>query len=100
MGAAIDPPELLELPDILVLWNRDAPNNAVGSPKIGEIRRPYPGNRTGDHTATSVLLIHGPNIQPGEEDSQMSILDLAPTLASEFDIQLPGIDGKQLPLLG
>jgi hypothetical protein len=57
VGAAIDPPELLELPEILVLWNRDAPNIAVGSPKIGEIRRPYSGNRTGDHKATSIVLV-------------------------------------------
>jgi predicted AlkP superfamily phosphohydrolase/phosphomutase len=89
-----------ELPDILVLWNRAAPNNAIGSPKIGEIRRSYPGNRTGDHTATSVLFIRGPEVRAGAVDLPMSIVDFAPTMASEFDVRLPDIDGQPLPLFG
>ncbi len=39
-----------DLPDILVIWARDAPVSAVDSPKVGTVRGEYPGNRTGDHT--------------------------------------------------
>lgn len=85
-----------ELPDILVLWNGAEPIGGVKSPKIGEIRRPYPGNRTGDHIEDSILIAKGPGIPPGNLLNPISPMDIAPTVAALLGVNMRDIDGKPI----
>lgn len=89
---------LADLPDVFVLWRRDAPMDRVGSPKIGEIRHVHRGNRTGDHNSDSLFFARGPGVAPGEI-APVSILDFAPTLAALSDVAMPESDGKRIEAL-
>ncbi len=82
------------LPDLLVTWNRQQPILRIGSPKIGEITRPYPGNRTGDHNAECLFLASGPAIRPGKLAHAVSILDIAPSIMFHLGVALPQAEGK------
>src|SRR5437867_784478 len=42
------------LPDLFVVWKRDAPITAVASPKIGELRIRTPQYRTGNHVMNGI----------------------------------------------
>jgi len=88
-----------ELPDLLVIWNRETPITAFGSPKIGEITVNYPGNRTGDHTPRGLFLACGPEIAPGALSNQVSVMDVGATVMSWLDASLPGADGTAIPAL-
>jgi predicted AlkP superfamily phosphohydrolase/phosphomutase len=91
-------PRLPGLPDFFVLWNREAPIDRVGSPRIGEIAYAHRGNRTGDHTPDSVFFAAGPHAARGRLDG-VSILDFAPTLAALHRVSLPNVDGQVIPEL-
>jgi hypothetical protein len=87
-----------ELPDFFVLWNREAPIERIGSPKIGTIELVHRGNRTGDHRPESVYVAAGPHVVPGYVEP-VSILDFAPTLASIHGVTLPDCDGRVIAAL-
>jgi predicted AlkP superfamily phosphohydrolase/phosphomutase len=87
------------LPDLFVVWSRKAPILAVASPAIGELRVADPGYRTGNHVPGGFYLGSGPGVSPGQQSSQASIMDLAPTIAELLGTPLPGVDGKSIPAL-
>ncbi len=89
---------LTELPDFFVMWNREAPIDRVGSPKIGTLEHAHRGNRTGDHTPDSVFFAAGPHVARGPV-GPVSILDFAPTLAALHGVALPETDGHVIPAL-
>jgi predicted AlkP superfamily phosphohydrolase/phosphomutase len=91
-------PRLADLPDFFVIWNREAPIDRVGSPKIGAIEYAHRGNRTGDHTPDSIFFATGPHVARGRLDG-VSILDFAPTLAALHGVSLPDADGRVIPEL-
>ena len=91
-------PHLDELPDLFVLWSREAPIERIASPKIGTIELVHRGNRTGDHRPDSVFVAAGPHVVPGRVEP-VSILDFAPTLAALHGATLPDTDGKLIPAL-
>jgi predicted AlkP superfamily phosphohydrolase/phosphomutase len=91
-------PELSLLPDFFVIWNREAPIDRVGSPKIGTIEFAHRGNRTGDHTPESAFFAAGPHVAAGRIES-VSLLDFAPTIAALHGIALPDCDGRVIPAL-
>lgn len=92
-----DGPYRRDLPDLLITWNRQMPILRIASPKIGEISRPYPGNRTGDHNAECLFIASGPTISPGKLEYPMSIFDIAPSIMSLLGMAFPQAEGKVIP---
>jgi predicted AlkP superfamily phosphohydrolase/phosphomutase len=89
------------LPDLLVEWNRSAPVSEVFSPKTGRIAGEYKKCRTGDHTSEGLVFLSGPSIAPGQLRTPVSVMDLAPTIASFTGVELDGVDGRPIaPLAG
>jgi predicted AlkP superfamily phosphohydrolase/phosphomutase len=91
-------PQLADMPDFFVMWNREAPIDRVGSPKIGTIELAHRGNRTGDHTPESVFFAAGPHVARGRT-GLVSLLDFAPTVAALHGLVLPETDGRVIPAL-
>lgn len=90
--------QLATMPDFFVMWNREAPIDRVGSPRIGEVELVHRGNRTGDHTPDSVFFAAGPHIARGQLAS-VSLLDFAPTIAALHGVALPDSDGRVIAQL-
>jgi len=84
------------LPDLLVEWNRSAPVSEIFSPKTGRITAEYKKCRTGDHTSEGLVFISGPSIAPGQLPTPVSVMDLAPTLASLNGVELADVDGRPI----
>jgi len=89
-----------DLPDLVVSFRTDLGLiEACESPSVGRVHAPFnPGStRTGDHTPVSRLWVTG---HAGARlPEQASVLDLAPTVLSLLDVDLPpDLDGR--PLLG
>ncbi len=57
------------------------------------------GNLSREDSLTP-LMFAGPGISPGQLPSNVSIIDVAPTIAALFDVPFPGAEGKILPLFG
>jgi len=91
-------PALDELPDLFVLWRRNAYPDRLGSERIGEIGFRHRGNRTGDHLPGHVFFARGPGIAPGRLDG-LSIYDFAPTLAAVVGVDPPPSDGRVVEAL-
>jgi predicted AlkP superfamily phosphohydrolase/phosphomutase len=87
------------LPDLLVEWSREAPITEVSSPKIGTVKKHSGAMRTGDHRPGGLILARGPSITPGPLGRDVSVTDLAPTIAAVLDASLPGVDGKPVSSL-
>lgn len=85
-----------DLPDLFVVWNRDAPISAVRSDKTGEIRMKYPGNRTGDHKPLGMFFARGPGIVPQRLSRIVPVVDFAPTMATLLGVDLPDMDGEPI----
>jgi predicted AlkP superfamily phosphohydrolase/phosphomutase len=86
--------QLDELPDLLVVWNRDAAIHAATSSTIGEISSTVGGLRPGNHTEGGILFARVPGLSRGRKLDTVAITDLAPTLAALVDIQLENVDGR------
>jgi predicted AlkP superfamily phosphohydrolase/phosphomutase len=82
--------------DLFVVWNKSGTVNSVGSPKIGTISRSFTGTRTGDHTPNGLFMAYTPGLTAGRRDEPISILDLAPTVASLLDITLNDVEGTPI----
>jgi predicted AlkP superfamily phosphohydrolase/phosphomutase len=83
------------MPDIIVRWNDAAQiTTALLTEKYGLIRSNAPAYAvmpyyTGNHRPNAFTLAVGPEILQGKTLEQTSILDLAPTILTYFDIQPP-----------
>ncbi len=53
-------PQLARLPDLLVVWNRDADLSRITSPEIGAVAWPSYTVRTGDHSKHGLLISDRP----------------------------------------
>jgi predicted AlkP superfamily phosphohydrolase/phosphomutase len=84
------------LPDLFVVWSRNAPITAAASPKIGEIRVTAPAYRTGNHVPDGFYLSAGPGVSKGEQLLSASIMDIGPTIAELLETSLPDTDGKPI----
>lgn len=84
------------LPDLLVEWNRSSPVSEIFSPKTGRIAGTYTKCRTGDHTAEGLVFFSGPGVTPGQLRDEVSVMDLAPTLAALAGVGLTGVDGRSI----
>ena len=85
------------LPDLFVVWNREAPFHAVESPRVGRLEGARSWGRTGDHTANAWLLVHGAALGPGRLPMVPRVVDIGATLASLVGVELSGVDGVPIP---
>jgi predicted AlkP superfamily phosphohydrolase/phosphomutase len=83
-----------ELPDLLVLWDNDAPIEAIESPRLGRIRNRDHGPR-GGHTDRGAIFAWGPGVAAGAPISGARDIDVAPTVLALLGITPPeGLDGR------
>ena len=87
------------LPDLFVVWKRDAPITAVASPKIGELRIRTPQYRTGNHVMDGIYFGYGPSVVVENQPCPASIMDIGPTIAALLNTPLPGTEGKPIAAL-
>jgi predicted AlkP superfamily phosphohydrolase/phosphomutase len=95
------------MPDIIVNWNDGAEiSTQLLTEHYGVARSPEPGYGlapyyTGNHRPHAFSVAVGPGIASGAVLQGASIMDLAPTILSHFDIDLPAyMHGRVLPELG
>jgi predicted AlkP superfamily phosphohydrolase/phosphomutase len=99
--AAFTGDRLDSLPDLLVVWNRDAPITAAASGMIGEIRPALPAYRTGNHVPDGFYVGCGPGVVEGAHVPPASIMDIGPTVAALLETPLADTDGAPIgPLCG
>jgi predicted AlkP superfamily phosphohydrolase/phosphomutase len=88
---------LVALPDLLVVWSRDAPIGGVTSSKIGVVSESHvSGARTGDHNSDCSLYMQGPHIMQHGLIDPIAVEDIAPTITSMLDFTLPDCDGAPI----
>jgi predicted AlkP superfamily phosphohydrolase/phosphomutase len=86
-------PDSSRMPDLLVLWNRNAPIRRVRSDAIGELSNDYLDNRSGDHTADGFCVLSGPAVEVAETKTVRTV-DFAPSIAEYFGRELGDHDGQ------
>lgn len=89
------------LPDMLVVWHRDAPIRSVKSHSIGVVHARNELESPGNHVEGGFYVAAGPDHSDtgavdatGRDDT---IVDLAPTIAELFGLQLPNAAGRAIP---
>ncbi len=88
---------LWDLPDLLVVWNRDKPINAMFSPRIGTVRGEIPDKRMGAHKPEGILIAAGKEIGSSSTFEGGHIMDIAPTILHLMGCLVPqDMDGKVL----
>lgn len=88
---------LAALPDLLVLWTSESLVTGVRSPGVGTIRLDFPERRTGAHRPFGFLAASGPRIRKAPDMKTVHLLDLAPTILSLMDVNVPDdYDGRVL----
>ena len=86
-----------EFPDLIVVWNREAPIEALRSERIGTVSGHLPDRRTGAHLVEGFLIAFGSGIAHGSMVEEATILDIAPTILKIFGQAIPNdYDGRAL----
>ena len=91
-GAAGDP----QAPpaDLIVLWQEDAPTDAVVSPTLGTLG-PLPYFRSGGHCSRGFFAARGPGIEPGVRLPALRATDVTASLLGALGCPVPGhVDGR------
>ncbi len=90
-----DGPKRHLLPDLIIRWSPRpaAGHHRITSPRHGSISWPTPGHNPqghcGNHGPSGHLFAKGERIPPGVSLSDGHILDLAPTVYSLLDLEIP-----------
>jgi predicted AlkP superfamily phosphohydrolase/phosphomutase len=85
------------LPDVIVIWNDEAPISGLTSARVGLVEEASPDPRTGTHSPSGFLLAAGPEVAAGGR-GQGHLLDVAPTVLELLGLA-PGrdtIEGRPL----
>jgi predicted AlkP superfamily phosphohydrolase/phosphomutase len=85
-----------ELPDLLVVWNRDAPIHGAASPTIGQMRAEDPGLRPGNHLEGGILFVRSPGVPRGHRLEDVDVVDLASTFAALVGVELGNVEGRAI----
>jgi predicted AlkP superfamily phosphohydrolase/phosphomutase len=88
-------PEVAQMPDLLVEWQRESPIRSLASPTVGQVDGEYAGHRTGDHRRDGLLLRRGPTMTPPGEDA-VDARDLAATICALLAVPVPQLEGRSL----
>jgi predicted AlkP superfamily phosphohydrolase/phosphomutase len=78
-----------EIPDLFIEWNRTRRMNAVQSERLGCIEIDFFPARSGDHHVDGFVLSNRPITPAGNDRDAVSVLDLAPTIASLHGVEPP-----------
>ena len=90
-------PQAHMLPDLLVIWNRDASIQRLASPSIGKIKVPPSSMRTGDHTPNAVFMVRTMSgSSSGKLAGSSRVEDIAPTITGLLGVKLADVDGTNL----
>ncbi len=104
-------PHLDLLPDLLVEWSDDVPTGStivgdgaaatvrIRSPAFGRLEGSNDYCRTGDHRPRGWFIAAGGGIPPGRLEREVSVLDIAPTIAALLEAEMPEADGSPVPEL-
>jgi predicted AlkP superfamily phosphohydrolase/phosphomutase len=87
-------PRLAELPDLFIEWESTAPIVQVHSPRFGTTRRNKVEQRSGDHKCHGMYLARGPQVAYGQTESEISMMDLGPTICALLGVGLSAVDGR------
>ena len=82
-------PRSAELPDVAIVWNSNAPINAVASDDIGVIAGPQPLGRSGNHRPEGFALFRGASFAPGASEQEGDARQITPTILQRFGIDPP-----------
>lgn len=85
-----------DLPDLLVIWHRAAPFDAVISERTGRINGASSWGRSGDHTSNAHLLVRRAGLAAGDLGELPRMVDIAPTLAWLCGHVLKETDGRPI----
>ncbi|MDF1587373.1 alkaline phosphatase family protein [Marinimicrococcus flavescens] len=88
-GEAFPGPRRDWLPDLVVLWDREAPITALASPRIGTVAGPSPDHRPGTHAGPGFAVVAGPGVAPGALPAGAHIEDLAPAVLAALGCTVP-----------
>ena len=92
-----DGPLVGDLPDLLAAWSRAAPIRGVRSERIGTIWGNTRAIRNGDHKPGGLALVRHAGSPAGEIPVPIRVIDLAPTIATWFGVDLLDVDGTPVP---
>lgn len=81
---------LVDLPDLVVDWNRDQPIGDVSSPTIGRVVSRYLGQRTGDHRLDGRLFVTGPGADSIALGEEIDLVEVGPMIQSEVLARMGG----------
>ena len=92
-----------DVPDIMVVFRTDlglleqCVSESIGLIRVSTNHPGYP--RTGDHTGESRLWVLGPGVRSSVNGEQADVLDIAPTVLSLLNVELPRwLEGQPLSL--
>jgi predicted AlkP superfamily phosphohydrolase/phosphomutase len=84
------------MPDLFVVWSREAPFTAIESPRIGRLDDVVSWGRTGDHSPNALLVARRAGMTPRSLRRKPTIVDVAPTIAALLGVTLSGVDGHPI----
>jgi predicted AlkP superfamily phosphohydrolase/phosphomutase len=84
-------PRMVDLPDLLVDWNRDEPIGDVWSPSVGRVVSRYVGQRTGDHRLDGKMFVTGPGADSVGLADEIDVVEVGPMIASRV-LERLGVD--------
>ena len=104
-----DGPLVDELPDLLVEWVVEPPRGTMAagggegaewtleSPAAGRLSAVNRYCRTGEHRPDGLVVVAGPDIEPGTIERTLSTLELAPTFAALLGHDTPSMEKAPAP---
>lgn len=89
------------LPDLVVVWDREAPIGALASPRAGTIEGASPDPRPGTHAGPGFAVVAGPGVAPGTLSPGAHVEDVAPAVLTLLGCRIPDhMTGEARALLG
>lgn len=83
-----------ELPDLVLLWNREYPFAALRAPWLGLIRGRYRGRRVGDHRGAGMLIAAAPGLVEDGVRPALTAMAIAPTITAALGLPVDGFDDE------
>ena len=78
------------LPDLVVLWNSEAPLTQLQSASVGTVAGVSPDRRPGTHAPPGFMLRQGPTTAGSGRERLAHVCDLAPEMLRRFGVPIPG----------
>jgi predicted AlkP superfamily phosphohydrolase/phosphomutase len=84
------------LPDMLIVWRRDAPISGARSETVGTVTAPAPRYRRGNHVAGGIAFGTSCDGNTTGRLPDADFLDLAPTFAARLGVKLDAVEGRAI----